>query len=153
PILYRVVLVSHGHRRQLHEPLPRVDLDLARAQHLAGEVGRAGRGATPTRRTGVAVEQALAGQIAHVRSAYELRILVFEVHRRHDADLTRAARVGQEGIGERRDDVQMLGVRQVVQEHQDDQRVYPEIDCVPDTRDFRRDTAHHHAQRVAYRAL
>ena len=105
-----------GHERALlHQPLPRVDDDLARAEQLAGDVRRARRGAAAALGARVAVEQILPRQLLDVRRA-ELLDLGLEIHRPHRALRARAARVRQVDVDQRRHDVQVLRVRQVVQE-------------------------------------
>ncbi len=116
-------------RRQLHQPLPGVDDDLARREQLAGEVRRTDRRAAPALGAGVAVEQVLPAQLRHVGRAEDLR-LGLEIHRLHRPHGSRPAGVGEEGVGERDDDVQVLGVRQVVEEGQDEERVRPPAHAV-----------------------
>ena len=55
----------------------------------------------------------------------ELLDVGLEVHRAHHALLSRPARVREVDVDERRDDVQVLRVRQVVEEREDEQRVRP----------------------------
>src|SRR5690606_2643565 len=113
--------IAGQHWCQLHEPLARVDHDLARAQRLAGDVGGACRGAASTLGARVAVEQVLPGEVGDVCSTELFRVLGLEVHGAHDTNLPGPIGVGEVYVGQRDDDVQVLGVRQVVQEVQDEQ--------------------------------
>src|SRR5262249_42013363 len=53
--------VSSDDRALLHQPLPRIDDDLARAEHLARQVCGARGGAAPALGARIAVEQVLPG--------------------------------------------------------------------------------------------
>ena len=81
-------------------------------------------GAASALGAGVAVEQVLPRQLLDVARA-ELLDVGLEVHVAHGALRARPARVREEHVDERRRDVQVLGVRQVVEEGEDEQRVRP----------------------------
>ena len=123
----RAVRLARGQqpRRLLQQPRPGVDHDLARRQQLAREVGRADRGAAPAFGAAEAVQQVLPGELFDVLRAEHLHVLRLEVHRLHRALGTGAARVREEGVDQRRQHVQVLAVRQVVGEDQQQQRVQP----------------------------
>ena len=116
--------VSEHDRRLLHQPLPGVDDDLARAEQLAREVGRTGGRAAPALRAGVAVEQILPREILDIRGAKVLDVGL-EIHRPHHAFLTGSAGVREVDVDQRRHDVQVLGVREVVEKGENQQRVHP----------------------------
>ena len=59
-----------------------------------------------------------------------LGLCALEVHRAHRANGAGAARIGEEGVGQRHDDVEVLGEREVVQEAEHEQRVRPPEDRV-----------------------
>src|SRR5690606_19367022 len=65
----RLLGITREYRRQLHEALARVDHDLARAERLAGNVGRANGSAASAFGAGIAVEQAFPGQVRNVCGA------------------------------------------------------------------------------------
>ena len=109
----------------LHQATARIHDDLARAERLARDVRRTCCGAATALRAAVAVEQVLPREVIDVTGA-ELLHLGLEVHRTHHADLARAAGVAEPDIDQRADDVQVLGVRQEVEEAEDQQRVQPE---------------------------
>src|SRR4029079_16868050 len=96
-------------------------------QQLAGEIRRTCRGTAAALGARVAVEEILPRQMLDVRRA-ELLDLRLEIHVAHDALLSRPTRVRQVDVDERRYDVQMLRVRQVVQERENEQRVHPPED-------------------------
>jgi hypothetical protein len=110
--------------RLLHQALSRVDHDLARAERLPRDVRRT-RGSAPTALGArVAVEQVLPRELLDVRRSERLDVRL-EIHVPHHPLLPRAARVGEVHVDERRDDVEVLRVRQIVQEDEDQQRMHP----------------------------
>ena len=112
-----------GHQRcLLHQATTRVHHDLARAERLAGDVGRTSRRAATAFRAAVPVEQVLPAQVIDVQRA-ELLHLGLQIHRLHHADLTGTAGVAEPDVDQRAHHVQMLGVRQEVQEAQHQQRM------------------------------
>ncbi len=112
-------------RGLLLQPLAHVDHDLPRGEELPRRVGRTDRGAPSALGAREPVEERLPAQVLDVLGAELLGVRALEVHRTHRADHPRTTRVREVGVRERRDDVQVLGVRQVVQEAQDQQRVGP----------------------------
>ena len=116
---------------------------------FAGQAG----GAAAALGAGVAVEQVLPGQVGHVGRAEVLGVLGLEIHGAHDAHRPRAGGVGEPDVGQRRDDVQVLGVRQVVEEDEDQQRVRPEAGDPAGVGDRRRQPAHDRSERVGDRPL
>ena len=138
----RVLLHQRQPAHGLHQALPRVDDDLARTQRLAGDVGRTGGGAAAALRTRIAVEEVLPGELLHVVGA-ELLDVGLEVHGAHDALLPRSAGVREEHVEQRRHHVQVLGVRQVVQEEEHEQDVCPPVDVGHRGRGARRDPGQH----------
>jgi hypothetical protein len=84
----------------------------------------------PALRARVAVEQVLPRQVLDVAHAELLGGLVLEVHVPHHPHLPRPARVREVGVGERDDDVQVLRVRQVVEEPEHAERVSPPAEGV-----------------------
>ncbi len=116
--------VARRDRSLLHQPLAGVDDDLARAERLPRDVGRARRRAASALGARVSVEEILPRELLDVRRA-ELRVLGLEIHRLHRAARARTARVREVDVEQRRHDVQVLRVRQIIQEGQDQQHVRP----------------------------
>ena len=111
--------------RLLHQPLPRVDDDLARAQRLAGDVRRAGRGAAAALGARVAVEQVLPRQVLHVATRRTARRPASRSMGRITPFCPGPLVFEKYTLMQRRDDVQVLRVRQIVEEDEDQQRVRP----------------------------
>src|SRR4029077_4832579 len=119
---------GHGIARRngpfLHQPLTRVDDNLSRAEDLTRDVCRARRGAAAALRTRIAVEEILPGELLDIARAERIG-LGLEVHRPHRGALAVRARVREVDVDERRDNVQVLRVRQIVEKDQNEKDVRP----------------------------
>src|SRR5688500_20267583 len=74
----------------------------------------------------------------HIGRTELLGVLRLEIHGAHHALLARPAGIREEDVDQRADDVQVLRVRQVVQEDEYERGVCPPADGVPDLRGLHR---------------
>ena len=119
--------------RLLHQSLARVHNDLARAQQLPRDVRRARCRAASALGARIAVEQVLPRQMFDVART-ELLDVRFKVHVAHRALHAGTARVREVHVDERRHDVQMLRVWEVVEKDEDQQCVHPPKHLRPNER-------------------
>ena len=117
--------IAEQQRRLLHEPAARVDDDLARTQHLAGNVRGTRIGAAATLGARVTVEQILPCELIDIGRTELLDALRLEIEKANHSLRPRPLRIREVDVGNRRHDVQMLRVRQVVEKAEHQQRVRP----------------------------
>ena len=121
--------VAGDERTLFHEALPRVHNNLARAERLAGDVRGTHRRAATALGARVAVEQVFPGEVFDVRRA-ELLDVGLEIHGTHRGAFTLPACVREEDVEQRRHDVQMLRVREIVEEGEHQQCMRPPAHAV-----------------------
>ncbi len=124
--------IAHEKRRLLHEALPSVDDDLAGTEDLAGDVGRAGGGAPAALGAGVTIEQLFPRQVLDVGRAELLHTFCLEIEKGDGALRRQPLRVREVDVGNGADDVEMLGVREVVEEREQKDRMSPPTGVVRD---------------------
>ncbi len=138
--------IAHEERGLLHQPVTRVDDDLARAQHLPGEMRGTHRGAAAALGARVPVEQVLPRHLIDVRGPELLDILRLEIEETNHALRAGPLRVREIDVRNRRDDVQVLRERQIVEKCEHEQCMRPPEHGVRSGKQPRRQRAQRHRE-------